>query len=368
MSSVRGNLGHESCWRFEGDLAVRAWVAGRELGEPTQEARVSLGGSLIEGTLLSSLKTENFDRFLGFNGFTAERLILALPELLDYLRSIDLDEMGLGQLSFISQSLDSLLDLAGQFETQVIDRIDFDRPVQTLGTGTGAVTAGSSVLKIATTGYAGGRFSPSLVGQLLVADGVADPLRIAKVAQDGLSLSVEGRFPTASTGLAFSIQTPTERISTIQEFVDALNRSGVLGKDQAGNDLKASFDLTSGDLRVPIVFNADLVDVDTPIDLGFDLGDSLSLSTQARGQFDLGLSAGVDFILNLSPDGIQLAIDRLRLEGDLDLEVADLEVTAALGFLRLTAGGAGTGSGVGLHAGLSPVSYTHPTLPTNSEG
>lgn len=131
-----------------------------------------------------------------------------------------------------------------------------------------------------------------------------------------------------------------ERIATLQEFVSALNASGVLGQGQL-----ATFDAVKSDLRIPLVFSKDLVGIDTPIDLGFELGGTLSLATSARALFDLGLTAGVDFILNLKPDGIGLAIDRVRVEGELDLGVEDLEASIGLGFLRLQAGGRDPGPG-----------------------
>ena len=208
---------------------------------------------------------------------------------------------------------------------------------------------------------------------------------------------------------------PREQIQTLQEFMEAVNRSGVL---PAG--LQITFDPVERSFGIPLAFSYDLNPFDIPLNL--DLGsDAVSFTTDARGSMavhvagTIGFFADLDgkthlgekgsiaegtnlfsddtFIFETSMVGYQLelagekyeivgyrgdhlvALDRkvsdtienvgyvlregsfslgmenVSLTAGASLDVTDLEVGIQLGMLKATAGGKGTGSG--LHVGAN---------------
>jgi len=104
-----------------------------------------------------------------------------------------------------------------------------------------------------------------------------------------------------------------------------------------------------------VEFSYDLLNIkDLPIDLGFDLGDILELSTTATADAKVTVEAGFEWIIDFDgptgTEGITFLINNPHFTGRASLDVEDLEFMAKLGFIKLTAGGAGTGSGVHLFA------------------
>ncbi len=110
--------------------------------------------------------------------------------------------------------------------------------------------------------------------------------------------------------------------------------------------------LSQGDI---VDFSYDLLDLkDVPIDLGFDLGDALELGTSATADVKVTVEAGFEWVIDFDgptgEEGITFLINNAHVGGKASLDVNDLEFLAKLGFIKLTAGGEGTDSGVHLFA------------------
>ncbi|MDD2583209.1 MAG: hypothetical protein PHR66_14575, partial [Desulfuromonadaceae bacterium] len=105
-------------------------------------------------------------------------------------------------------------------------------------------------------------------------------------------------------------------------------------------------------------FSYDLLNLkDVPIDLGFDLGDVLELGTSATADVKVTVEAGFEWVIDFDgptgEEGITFLINNAHVGGRASLDVNDLEFLAKLGFIKLTAGGPGTDSGVHLFAEAS---------------
>ncbi|MBF0462099.1 MAG: hypothetical protein HQL87_11950, partial [Magnetococcales bacterium] len=299
---------------------------------------------LFAGNLV--VTTDHFDQFSKLAHLSLTDVLAALPEMLTYLETINPAALGLEQLPFVEQSVSSLLDLATGFKTEVVDKIDFYRdPVAWVSTkgepqsaeGQGTVSAdGNQLVGVA------GQFAGSMTGSWVTVGN--QTVQISGVAADGSSLLVSTALSLNSTQQEYLVHAALEKIKTLDEFVNALNASGLLGSN------KATYDPTTGDLRIPVRFAHTFGALETPIKLGLG-GDNapISLSTSAEGQIDVNLAAGFDLVINLG-DTLDVAIDRFAATADINLSASDMEVAARLGFVGLTAGGAGTGSGVMLAA------------------
>ncbi|NGZ27977.1 MAG: hypothetical protein G8345_13940, partial [Magnetococcales bacterium] len=337
------------------DLPVYATVAGVNLAGDGGQPRVTINGNPFADGL--DIQTENFDNLLSFNSFSVTDLLLALPNILDYLESVDTSETLLAKLPFMQQSVDQFLNFADTFNRTVVDRIDYNRPTQTLLTGTGgSATANTDV-------FHGTGFTQSLVGNTLTVG--SESFKI-KLVEDANTLKLEGNFAADLTNADYTIHTPVEQIETLQEFVTALNNSGVLA-----NGAQASFDAATGYLTLPFIFSETLDPVSTSIDLGFDLGDTLSLSTSAEGSISASLTGGLDLVLDLNGadnhSALQLAVDDMGLAASILLDVSDLEASVDMGFLGLTVGGEGSGSGIHLAAQAALTLDRNPDAVTSGD-
>ncbi|NBS65034.1 MAG: hypothetical protein EBT33_11900, partial [Betaproteobacteria bacterium] len=322
------------------DLPVYASVAGIDLSEgATTIPRVKVGGDPFAGTL--TVTTEGMEALTNFSKIRIEDVLFALPDMLDYLKTVDLDKLGLGELPFLDTALSEVLNVADVFKTEVIDKIDFNRPIKRWvalpgetgsATGKARVEAGGNTLI-----GAPGQFKASMKGHYVTIAGAQRP--VIDVAEDGSSLVLGGSFRDAASDLAYEVHKKRERIRTMGEFVDALNRSGLLGNK------KATFSPLTQELVVPVTLGATLTPVELPINLALGGGD-LSLSTTAVASLGIGIGSTLDLVLNLGGAAPEFAIDNFKLDASLSADVKDLAVNAQLGFLGMTAGGAGTGSGL----------------------
>ena len=235
------------------------------------------------------------------------------------------------------------------FKSSVLDRIDFYQPelawTPVAGDATGVQAAGSAATSAGGQQLtaAKGQFAASMAGRWVTVG--AQTLRIDSVAADGSTLTVSGSWDTTGAKRDYRVHQARVKISTLGEFVDALNASGLLG------DQRASYDAVSGDIRIPIRF-AYALGLETGIDLGIGDQDGFALSTSAQGELDLQLDAGFDLIIDLGEGGFSLAIDEFKAQAALSLDVSDFAAQVGLGFVSLTAGGAGSGSGLQLDAVL----------------
>jgi hypothetical protein len=322
------------------DLPVYASVAGIDLSEgATTVPRVRVSGDPFAGTL--QVTTEGMEALTNFSKIRIEDVLFALPDMLNYLETVDLDQLGLSQIPFLDTALSEVINVADVFKTEVVDKIDFYRPIKHWvalpgesgsAKGTGRVEAGGNQL-IGTPG----QFAQSMAGYSITIAGAQRP--VIEVSEDGSTLMLGGSFRQASDALSYEIHKKRERIRTMGEFVDALNRSGLLG------DKKATFSPLTQELVVPLTLGATLTPLELPINLALGSGD-LSLSTTATASLELGVGSTLDLVLSLGGDAPELAIDNFKLDASVAALVEDLAVNAQLGFLGMTAGGEGTGSGL----------------------
>ncbi len=322
------------------DLPIYASVAGIDLSEGAAKVpRVLVGGDPFAGTL--AVTTEGMEALTNFSKIRIEDVLFALPDMLNYLQTVDLDKLGLAEIPFLNTALSDVLNVADVFKTEVVDKIDFFRPIKrwvalpgesASATGTGRVEAGGNALI-----GAPGQFARSMAGFSITIAGVERP--VIEVSDDGTTLTLGGSFRAADNAASYEIHKKRERIRTMGEFVDALNRSGLLGNK------KASYSPLTKELLVPLTLGATLTPVELPINLALGGGD-LSLSTTAVASLGLGIGSTLDLVINMAGDAPELAIDNFKVDASLSAEVKDLAVNAKLGFLGMTAGGAGTGSGL----------------------
>ncbi|MFM7342188.1 MAG: hypothetical protein ACKO3Q_05830, partial [Betaproteobacteria bacterium] len=347
---------------FNVELPIYAAIAGIDLvADPKTAPSVSISAKPFEGKL--DVDAKNLEQLANFSKISVADLITALPNMLSYLQTIDVDQLGLSGLPFVEQSVGDLLDVASVFKTRVIDRINFDRPMKLWERGAGerASASGSvapapgasfAVLKDAAslTGVAG-QFAASMSGYWITVEGAnADGddrslvTQIIDVSADGTRVSLSNNFAQDLGSVSYTVHEKIEKIQTIDEFIAAVNASGLLG------DRQVTYDAAIGDLRIPVQFAGSLLDLQTPINLGLGQDSPVALSTTATGIVGVDIDAGFDLILSLGGSKFSLAIDRLSATAGIELAVTDLTVAAQLGFFGLQSGGQGSGSGVRLEA------------------
>ncbi|MFM7568344.1 MAG: hypothetical protein ACKO8O_06555, partial [Betaproteobacteria bacterium] len=354
--------------RFNLELPLYASVAGFDLiatGSTVPKAKLT--GDPLAGKF--ELKTENFDQLTNISKMSITDLLLALPGILSYLESVSAESLGLDDLPFISQGVDALLDLAGVFKREIVDKVDIYRPIKLWKAAVGETAAVSGTAQIpnanrSTLVGAPGQFAKSMAGYWITLSGDESgwlaPTQIVSVSADGSTLTLRDAYSSGRTGVQYRVHERRENIRTIDEFVAAFNEafkdSPVLGT--------ISYSAATGDLRIPLRLRERLLGLDTPIDLGFGEDQPISLSTSAQGKLDVDVDAGFDLILSLGGERFQVALDSLRARADVDLKVTDLSVAAKLGFMGLTAGGAGSNSGVSLDASVQFALDRDPTKQT----
>jgi hypothetical protein len=267
--------------------------------------------------------------------------------MLSYLQTIDVDSLGLSDLPFVEQSVGQLLDVASVFKTEVIDRINFDRPMKLWEAAAGERALASSnltapegsefaVLKdsASLTGSAR-QFAASMAGYWVTVEGVnakgearSLTTQIIDVAADGTRLSLSNNFAESLRSVRYTVHQKIEKIQTIDEFIAAVNASGLLG------NRKVTYDGTTGELRIPVQFAGALLDLETPINLGLGEDSPVALTTSATGKVGVDIDAGFDLILSLGGEKFGLAIDDFSAKAGIELAVTDLTVAAQLGFCK----------------------------------
>ncbi|MFM8557482.1 MAG: hypothetical protein ACKODG_15115, partial [Betaproteobacteria bacterium] len=351
ITPLKGQDGKPLANRFELTLPMYASIAGIDLiASATQVPTLKLVGDPLAGGI--SIVTEHFDQLTNVSRMSMADLLRALSGVLSYLDGLSADQLGLNDLPVISQGVDELLDLAGLFQREVIDRIDLYRPMKLWQPATAQpMVAASGTARLTVSGQstlAGekGQFAKSMTGYWVTLSGASggwlNPTQIVSVAEDGSSVVVRDVYVGSRAAVQYKVHERRETIRTIDEYVDAFNvafkDSPVLGT--------ITYDALTGDLRIPLRLRNQLVGLASDIDLGLGDADLLSLSTSAQGALSVDIDAGVDLVLALGGSGFHFASDRLRAQAALALSVTDLEVAAKFGFLGLKGGGAGTGSGV----------------------
>jgi hypothetical protein len=126
-------------------LPIYATIAGIDLAaDPATAPSVTISAKPLEGQF--NVQAKNLEQLANFSKISVADLITALPNMLSYLQTIDVDQLGLSGLPFVEQSVGDLLDVASVFKTEVIDRISFDRPMAIWEAGAGESARASSDL------------------------------------------------------------------------------------------------------------------------------------------------------------------------------------------------------------------------------
>lgn len=129
-------------------------------------------------------------------------------------------------------------------------------------------------------------------------------------------------------------------VRSLNDFVAAFETSGLLrsGQQVTYNELEETF-------AIPLRFVFDAPALEgLELDFGLDFGDGAlaDLQTSARADLDLSLEGRLDLIINLndasSSSGISWAVRDARMTGRAGFIIDDLEASARLGFMNITAG------------------------------
>ncbi len=174
----------------------------------------------------------------------------------------------------------------------------------------------------------------------------------AETRLNGQTLVLEGANGINLSGQEVVVHEKRQLLRTYQELFTAINKSGILP-----TGVSLSYDPLKNEIVIPFSFQKNLPTLaNQQLNLGLDLGD-LSLSTNAKTAINAGVNGRMDLVIDFDGptgrEGINLYVDNVELKGNASLEINDLEVAASLGFVGLTAGGAGTGSGVRVAASVA---------------
>ncbi|MBV5330735.1 MAG: LEPR-XLL domain-containing protein, partial [Chlorobium sp.] len=390
------------------DLPVYAQLAGVNLSAVSGLPRLLLTGNPLTSDTGFTFTTENFDALTRFPTLSVADLILMFPSFVDALDSIRASSDLVVSIPFAEATLQGVSDFGHAFQSAILDKIDFNRPRVDLLTGTASLTAGTKTLVLT-----GANLTADMVGKYFTFEGVGT-VQITAVDLATKTLTLAGSFSTAIANGTWVIHEAIEQIQTLQEFVAAVNASGILPLD-----VQISYDPITQQFVVPITFTKTS---NQTTDLSLDLAavDGLALETSATGTLAATVSGALDIFFDLNgaavsgidglagsgsttftstsgaftsamtgwtlevdgesyvvqsvtdahtlvlqqavagaltdavwelSEGLVIGIDNVNLGADISLDASDMEVAMVLGFLGATIGGSGSEST--LHAGVS---------------
>ncbi len=389
------------------DLPIYASLAGVDLSAVAGLPRILITATPLTSDADYSFTVENFSALSDFPEMSVADMILMFPEFVSALDAAQSSDPLLFNIPFTEEALSGIFDLASGFETQVYNQINFYRDMVVIDTGTGFLDADSNAFTLAGA-------TEDLKDQYITFTGIGT-LQIRSVDTDTGVLTLSGSFDEAVTNGAYTIHEKVEQIQTLQEFISAINESGILPLGMA-----ITYDAASRKFTLPIEYTHDLADVTTDIAFGIGFGDEISLTTantttiattvtgslnvffdvdgismsgsdgvltggsttftSAAGGFDdsvIGYTLTIDdseyVVVSVSDantlvmdsaagagatnadwtlaEGFVLGIEDVNFGAIMSMDAADIEATGTIGFLAVTVGGAGSGSAV--HAEVS---------------
>lgn len=316
------------------NLPVYAELAGVNLSDLGGLPRLLLEGHPLTSDADFSFTTENFDALTRFPELSVADLILMFPSFVDMLDSIRASNDLVVNIPFAETTLQGVSDFAHAFQSSVYDQIDFNRPRVDLLSGTASLAAKANSLVLA-----GAELTEEMAGKYLTFDGVGT-LQIASIDLNAETLTMVGSFSQAITDGDWVIHEAIQQIQTLQEFVTAVNVSGILPLGMA-----VTYDPDTQKFVVPIEFSETLADVSTDLSFDFALVDGLSLDTGAQGLTRTTISGSLNIFFDLS-DELVIGIEDLSFDADVSMDVADMEIAVQLGFMGATVGGQDSGSAI----------------------
>ena len=410
------------------DLPVYAQLGSLDLSASVTPRLIASGNPLSGDVTWAA---QDFDSIGDFSSLSVVDLILMFPDFLDTLEQVQNSELFANSLPFLDSGLDQVLAFGEGFERDVYNKIDFDKPridlFKVASVKVGTVTAtpqpgetyGESVTVLLN---AVGGFTETLIDGRKITlyqtvTGIETEVGTFDIdgIRDANTIVLKGAAAASGT-FRMVLHEARQQITTLQEFMLAVNKSGVL---PAG--LEIFFDPVERSFGVPFAFAEDLTPVDVPLNL--DLGsDVVSLTTSAQGSLSVHVAGSVTFFADLDgrtylgekgsveagsnlfsddtfvfdstmvgygleldgekytvvgfrgdhivaldralADGVNdlgytlrensltLGIEDVSLTAGASLNVDDLEVGLQIGMLKATAGGVGTGSGMSLEASI----------------
>jgi hypothetical protein len=353
------------------------------------EIGVLIDGKYVDERVLTSgniaVTSGNFDKLMNFRNFSIVDIILMFKGVVQWAEQYrDLDFME-KSLPLIDLSLGDALDFASGV-SEVLDRVDFYRPIETLFSGANA-TLGAPVNQIRTlsglnlTALPGKTLDESYKGKFVTLDGIGI-FEITAVGVGGTNLSLRQvddqqvltfKYATdpSLNNLNFVIHEKRQLLRSLDEFIVAVNESDILPLQ-----VPLVYDPVANTFTIPVGFDYQVPVInDVNIDFGIEAGPielysnaTIDLSAKVSGRIDLIIDFEGRTLTNedgsiiydpllkdengnaLPMKGVGLYLDNVNLRGEVNFDITDLEVGAKLGILGLTAGGPGTGSQVHLGA------------------
>ena len=323
-------------------LPVYATLAGNDLSGEAGTAKAFIKGELFGGDGIK-FSHENFDKLVNFKDFGVGDVLVMFQDLIRWAEEYRQYDIMQTEIPFVDQSLGGVLDFASAINENVLEKIDFYRPRVDLLSGSSAAIAEGKLT------VANGNFTEELRGKIVTIDGGS--YRVTSV-EDATTLVLDGADDVSLTGKDFVVHERCQLLRTYQELIVAINNSGILPLS-----VPLTYDPIKNEIVIPFSFQKELALLkDQALNLGIDLGDIASLSTDAKTSIKADVDGRMDLVINFGTaedKGVKLFVDNVELNGRASLEVQDLEVNAQLGFVGLTAEGAGTGSGVRMAATVS---------------
>ncbi|MFM8571869.1 MAG: hypothetical protein ACKOAU_09755, partial [Pirellula sp.] len=393
---------------FDVLLPVYVTLAGVNLTSGTLPT-VHVAGTIFGPNAGFTLEANHFENLLDFSNLTVIEIIQMFPDFRDWLRDeVNNSDSFLAKIPFVEYGLNQVLQLANAFDERVYSRIDFNKPrVDLPFRGDDGQIAANQKIFVSLTSA----FDDTVVGKyvsFLDSNGKVTSTFEIRSKIDGNQLELGAESATALSG-SFVVHEKIEKIKTMQELADAINRSGILP-----SGMYVTFDIETQIFSIPFAFSQSMPLINSPIDLGVGF-EGFSLSTNAQAAIDVeirgsatlyvdldgfvlsgtggNLTSGSttfssatfefkDFMVNrelkvggkvykikklltansveldriasqsltdtdfLIREGLTFGVFQPRISAGVLVEVMDLEVQGQLAFLGITAGGPGTGSGV----------------------
>ncbi|MFM8546624.1 MAG: hypothetical protein ACKODB_03250, partial [Betaproteobacteria bacterium] len=311
---------------------------------------IRINGSPFSGSVKWS--TENFDAIGDFSRLSVVDMILMFPDFIETLESIRQDERITSALPFLESSLDQVLMFGNAFKSSVYDKIDFYKPrVDLLSLPSVAVSRATDAQGAAITALVNplGGFDAKFLEKKEVTlyrtvAGVRQSVgtfAIDKVV-DSKTVALRGAQLTG-VGLEAVIHEERTQITTLQEFITAVNRSGVL---PAG--MQIVFDPVHRTFGVPLRFREQFQPTEVPLNLNLGV-DTFSLSTSAKAGMSvyvegtLGFFADLDGRTIIGQKGSARAGSNLFSDSTFIFDSTMLGYTLELGGQKYTVVGVGTG-------------------------
>ena len=330
--------------------------------------------SLASGDI--TLTHTDFDRLLNFRNFGIVDVLLMFKDIVGWAEDYREYDVMDTSIPFVDFSLGDALDFASAIDDEVLGKIDFYKPREDLASGNNAVLSQTTVddrvvfeltdNENLNSNYQGKYVTVEGVGIFQIEEVGNTAFSLVEVYDDQAILLEPAENPNLSN-LSYTIHKKHELIRTYQELIVAVNKSGILPLD-----LELEYDPGENTFTIPFGFDYNVpVFDDIGLDFALDMGD-LSLSSDAKTSLNASVSGGMEIVIDFDgrvlkdeagkelKDGdgntltaVDIFLDNVELKGEAGFDLTDFEVAAELGFLGLTAGGVGTGSGINFEASIA---------------